>query len=176
MLRLKNCWYRLFFKRIGKGTIIYSNLHWRHGKNIQIGADVRLNNNVFIGGLGGVTIEDMVSIGPNVVIYSSNHKYDKPEPIRYQGNKLKTITISRGAWIGSNAVIMANIGEGTVIGAGAVVKNDIPAWSVAVGVPAKVIKNRKPEKNLIQTKTPINPKRDPLEAEAKWRLWLIGED
>ena len=62
---------------------------------------------------------------------------------------LKDVKIRDNVWIGSNAVILpgVTIGENTVIGAGAVVTKDIPSGSVAVGVPARVIKSMNDDKN-----------------------------
>ena len=53
---------------------------------------------------------------------------------------LKRVTIGRGAWVGTNAIIMDDVGEGAVVGAGAVVRTPVPPRTVAVGVPAKVVK------------------------------------
>jgi len=57
-----------------------------------------------------------------------------------ESGEREVITIGANCWIGSSAVIMADVGEGTTIGAGAVVTKPIPAGVVAVGVPARVIK------------------------------------
>ncbi len=64
--------------------------------------------------------------------------------IRLQGESRKGITIGSDVWIGAGAIILDNvkIGDGCVIGAGAVVTKSVPSYSVAVGVPAKVIKKR----------------------------------
>ena len=65
---------------------------------------------------------------------------DDGKTMHEQVQTYRQVTIGRGAWIGTNAVIMADIGEGAIIGAGAVVNKPIPAHCVAAGVPARVVK------------------------------------
>jgi acetyltransferase-like isoleucine patch superfamily enzyme len=115
-------------------------------------AEIRIGKNCFIGefnvvrGQGGVTIGDDVYTGPMVQIVAVNHMYDDPTRlIRQQGITAQGITIEDDVWIGANAVILdgVTVGRGSVIGAGAVVANDIPPYSIAVGTPAKPIKDRR---------------------------------
>jgi len=112
----------------------------------QCGA--RLDDHVYIGPrchLGLVHIERDVLVGPCVHIPSGarTHGTDDPDqPIREQKQRRETIHIGRGAWIGSAAVVMANVGANTVVGAGAVVTKPLPSNVVAAGVPAKVIRER----------------------------------
>lgn len=99
---------------------------------------------------GPVTIGDNVMMGPEVVIYTHNHACSRTDvPMMEQGDgPVQPVTIGSDCWIGRRAMIMpgVTIGDGCVIGAGAVVTKDIPPYSVAGGVPAKIIKNRKQEK------------------------------
>lgn len=101
---------------------------------IKIGSHVSIQSNVYIP--INTEIEDYVFLGPNAVL--TNDKY----PIRGKEIKLIGPTIRKGASIGSNAVILpgVEIGEGAMIGSGSVVIHDIPPWKIAVGNPAKVIK------------------------------------
>ena len=99
--------------------------------NASIGGEIIIGNNCLI--------------GPNVVMRSAGHKFDNVDvPIREQGHIIGNIHIDDDVWIGSNAVILGgvHIGKGAIIGAGAVVTKNIPSMSIAVGVPARVIKNR----------------------------------
>jgi acetyltransferase-like isoleucine patch superfamily enzyme len=78
-------------------------------------------------------------------MYANNHVFDDPNRlIRQQPLTCKGITIEDDCWIGTGVRILdgVTIGQGSVIGAGAVVNKDIPPYSVAVGVPAKVISKR----------------------------------
>lgn len=84
-------------------------------------------------------------MGPDVKIYSRNHKYDRVDvPIGKQGKSHHVTIIGDDVWLGANVVVTAgcNIGDHTIIAAGAVVTGDIPAYAIAGGVPAKVIKMR----------------------------------
>lgn len=114
-------------------------------------AGITIGNNCFIGefnvmrGQGGITIGEGVYTGPMVQIVAVNHVYRNPNrPIREQGITAQGIVIEDDVWIGAGAAILdgVTIGRGSIIGAGAVVSNNIPAYSIAVGTPAKPIKSR----------------------------------
>lgn len=94
-----------------------------------------------------IIIEDNVLTADRVYISDNLHGYEDPDiPILKQPIKQKgTVRIGEGSWLGVGvAVIGANIGKHCVIGANAVVTHDIPDYSVAVGIPAKVIKRYNP--------------------------------
>ena len=120
--------------------------------NIQIGENSSVQYNTLMTGYGEpgdtkglIKIGNNVRIAPNVMIISANHIYENPDiPICKQGMDIKPITIEDDVWVAGRVNIMAGvtIGKGSVIGAGSVVTKDIPPYSVAVGVPAKVIKKR----------------------------------
>lgn len=113
----------------------------------QTGA--RLDENVYVGPrchLGLVHIERDALLGPCVHVPSGARTHgtgDPTKPIREQEHQRTQVRIGAGAWIGSAAVIMADVGAGTVVGAGAVVTKPLPPNVVAAGVPAKVIRERK---------------------------------
>lgn len=96
---------------------------------------------------GPISIGKNVMMGPEVVIYTSGHRFDRTDvPMMEQGStEPRAVSIGDDVWIGRRAMIMpgVTIGEGCVIGAGAVVTKDIPPFSVAAGVPARVVKSRK---------------------------------
>jgi acetyltransferase-like isoleucine patch superfamily enzyme len=96
-------------------------------------------------GTGGLKIGNDVRIATHVVITPAGHVFDKKDiPIRLQGVEMKGIVIEDDVWIGANATILDGviIGRGCVIGAGSVVTKSLPEYSVAVGVPARVIYKR----------------------------------
>jgi virginiamycin A acetyltransferase len=113
----------------------------------QTGA--RLDENVYVGPrchLGLVHIERDALIGPCVHIPSGARTHGTGDPtrvIREQERSRTVVRIGAGAWIGSAAVVMADVGANTVVGAGAVVTKPLPADVVAAGVPARVIRERK---------------------------------
>lgn len=109
--------------------------------------DVLIGNNTLVGMsnviIGPVTIGNDVILAQNIVISGLNHQYTDPSvPIHRQEIITAPIVIEDDCWIAANAVITAGvtIGKHSVIAAGAVVTKDIPPFSVAVGNPAKVIK------------------------------------
>ncbi len=117
---------------------------------IKIGNNCSVNEFAILfggGGLGGGGLEigNDVRIAAHVRIVPMNHIYEDPEtPIRLQKNKYLGIKIEDDVWLGVGSTVLdgVTIGKGSVIGAGAVVTKDIPPYSIAVGVPAKVIKKR----------------------------------
>lgn len=99
-----------------------------------------------INGYGGVKIGNGVRIASYVCINTADHDFSDPEVfIKDQGMVVGTVTIDDDVWIGNHVVINrgVDIGKGCVIGSGAVVTKDIPPYSVAVGVPCRVIRSRK---------------------------------
>lgn len=112
---------------------------------IHIGAKTFIGPNVCIGGPGDITIGNQCMIAAHTGIIANNHIFsDIVVPIRDQGVTRKGITIEDDCWLGHGVTVIdgVTIGRGSVIGAGAVVTRDIPPYSVAVGIPARVIKSR----------------------------------
>ena len=112
----------------------------------QVGA--MLDENVYVGPrcqLGLVHLERDVLLAGNVQVPSGGktHYFDDPrKPIREQGGERSIVTIGAGAWIGTGAIVLADVGKGTVVAAGAVVTKPLPDNVIAAGVPAKVIRPR----------------------------------
>ena len=117
------------------------------GKGIQLGDNSNLGINCRV--RGPLKIGDNVMMGPDVEILTSSHRTDNVDiPTIFQGyNPIKGVTIGDDVWIGMRTIIMpgVTIGNGCIIGAGTIVTHNIPDYSVAAGVPAKIIKKRKSE-------------------------------
>lgn len=117
------------------------------GGEIMVGSNTSFNVNVHINAsvAGRIIIGKDCLIGPNVVMRTADHIFSNPNKnIREQGHVANDIIIADDVWLGSNVIIVGgvNIGKGSVIGAGAVVTKSIPPYSIAVGIPAGVIKQR----------------------------------
>jgi acetyltransferase-like isoleucine patch superfamily enzyme len=114
--------------------------------NIIIGESTYIGPYTCLAGPGKIKIGKNCLISSHSGIYGNNHNFADPQRrIVDQGITSKGITIEDDCWLGSGVKVLDGvaIGQGSVIGAGAVVTKDIPHYSVAVGVPAKVISYRK---------------------------------
>lgn len=126
---------------------------------VRVGSRTRIGLGNTI--IGPVTIGDDVRLAQNVVLSGLNHNYeDVSQPIHAQGVSTAKIIIEKETWIGANSVVVAGviIGKHCIIAGGSVVTKDVPAYSVAVGNPARVVKTynhdtgeweRTPKKNLV---------------------------
>ncbi|MFN4007974.1 MAG: acyltransferase [Chitinophagaceae bacterium] len=127
---------------MGDGAIVESFATINNGVgSVYIGARSLVGiGNVII---GPVHIANDVIFAQNIVASGLNHYYeDVTKPIHTQGTSTALITVEEGCWIGANAVLTAGvtIGKNSVIAAGAVVTKSVPPYSIAVGNPARVIK------------------------------------
>jgi len=116
---------------------------------VKIGKRTSLNEWVFIDGYGGVEIGNYCRIAHRCSIISEEHGIeDLSKPIYVQPKKTGKVVIEDGVWLGCGVTVLRGlrIGKGSVIGAGSVITNDIPPYSIAVGIPAKVIRKRGEEK------------------------------
>lgn len=109
------------------------------GKNIRIGKNVFINACCHFQDHGGVTLGDGCQIGHNAVFATLDHGL---APDKRHTTYPAPITLGKNVWIGSNATILrgVTIGDNAVVAAGAVVTKDVPANTVAGGVPAKTIR------------------------------------
>ena len=110
---------------------------------LDIGNDVQIGHFNHIYCTNKIVIEDNVLTAQRVYISDNQHSYeDVTLPIHKQPIKqLCSVMIGAGSWLGEGVCIIgASVGRGCVIGANAVVTKDIPDYSIAVGIPAKVIK------------------------------------
>lgn len=130
------------FAEIGEGCYIEPPLHANFGgRHVHFGKNVYANFNLTLVDDTHIYVGDHTMIGPNVTIASAGHPI-LPE-LREKGYQFNMpVHIGKNCWIGAGVVIVPgiNIGNNTVIGAGSIVTKDIPANSVAVGNPCRVIR------------------------------------
>jgi acetyltransferase-like isoleucine patch superfamily enzyme len=111
-----------------------------HGALIEIGSNTVINRFTYLDGRFPLKIGNNVNISHYTIIQTLTHD---PDARDFRG-VIGAVTIGDDVWIGTRATILqgVTIGKGAVIGAGAVVTKDIPPYAIAVGIPAKVIKER----------------------------------
>jgi acetyltransferase-like isoleucine patch superfamily enzyme len=125
--------------RLGRGVLLQDHVYIRAGTDgsVIIGDRAAINSFCRIFGHGTVTIGEDTQLGPGSLITTTDHDYTKALATRY-----KSVTIGREVWVGANVTILpgVEIGDSAVIGAGSVVNRSIPARTLAVGVPARVVR------------------------------------
>ncbi|WAC65529.1 sugar O-acetyltransferase [Agrococcus sp. SL85] len=126
---------------LGEGAVITPPLFVDYGEQIRLGARSFANYGLTALDVAPITIGEDVQIGPNVQLLTPTHPID-PEARRAKLEAAEPITIGDNVWLGGGVIVCpgVTIGENSVIGAGAVVTRDIPANVVAVGNPARVIR------------------------------------
>lgn len=188
---LRGIFYRLLFKKVGKGVSFGKNITIRHPNKISIGNNAVIDDNCMLDAKGstntGIIIEDGVFLGRNTILsckdgdiilrenvnlgfncdifsgkkieigkntmiaayvyfVAGNYSYDSPDtPATEMDTICKGIVVEESCWFGAKALILdgVTIGRNSIIGGAAVVTENIPPYSIAVGIPAKVIKSRK---------------------------------
>ncbi len=141
----------------------YANDDWAIGDNVTIGIQsqvfsreaglkgkLQIGDNSFVGDFSildmsaGINIGNNVALGPRCTIYTHDHDYTTANVVAPWKGKAnaKPVVIEDSVWVGANVVIMpgVTIGKGAIIAAGAIVTKDIPANTLNIGAPSKVIK------------------------------------
>jgi acetyltransferase-like isoleucine patch superfamily enzyme len=168
---------KIKLRDLGDNCQIYG-LDMSEPYNVSLGHHVYINKNCSITTTASrVDLGNYIMIGPNVTIIAQDHDfsdYKKPMMLNNDYNK-GDIKIEDDVWIGANATILAGVTvhRGAIIGAGAVVTKDVPAFSIVGGVPAKVIKYRFSKEDIKKAKRinlgSFNDK------DINWRKWGVGD-
>ena len=143
--RLRAALCRRIFQRCGEGAGVQTGAYFGLGDHVSLGAHSVIGVDARLYGPGRIEIGDRVLMGPDVAIVTGNHRFGEVgEPIAGQGADVAPVAIEDDVWIGLRVIILpgVTIGKGSVIAAGAVVADDIPPFSIAGGVPARVIRLR----------------------------------
>lgn len=140
---IRNIFFRCLLSKMGSHVFLDYNIYIKFPSLVEIGDEVTVNRGVEFYpdylGKHKIIIGSDVKIAPNVKFYAAGH--DLSDLHKEIGGEIK---VGNHVWIGANAIILAgvHIGDDCVIGAGSIVTRNIPPATVAVGIPAKVIKTR----------------------------------
>ncbi|MGW3679858.1 sugar O-acetyltransferase [Streptomyces prasinus] len=127
---------------VGEEAHVRPPLYVDYGSNITIGARTFVNYNLTALDVAAIVIGEDCQIGPNVQLLTPTHPVE-PGPRRDKLEAAQPITIGDNVWIGGGAIVLpgVTIGDNSVIGAGAVVTKDVPANVIAVGSPARPVRD-----------------------------------
>lgn len=139
---LRHAFFRRTMKGCGPDACISFGTLFSH-PGVSLGRTVYIGNYCSI---GDVTIEDDVLIASHVSIMNGCRQHGTERldiPVREQTGHCEPVTIGCDSWIGERATVAANIGRHCIIGAGALVLSPVPDYCIAVGVPARIIRDRR---------------------------------
>ncbi len=133
---------QIWGQEIDPSVRMFPPFHTAFGKFTKVGKGVFVNFGCTFLDRGGITLGDDVFIGPNVQLITENHP---EQPQNRRNVYARPISIGRKVWIGAGAIILpgVTVGENSIVGAGAVVKKDVPANVIVAGVPAKIVREIK---------------------------------
>lgn len=133
------------FSQCGKGIILSKNLYVECPEKLIIEDEASLGCDVSIMGIGGVLIGKGTMIAKGAKIITTTH--DSNAPLMRVTSIHKPVSIGKEVWIGAGAIILPGIkiGDHAIVGAGAVVTNDVEEYQVVAGVPARVVRYRNVE-------------------------------
>jgi len=132
---------------LGDGATLAPNVSLRNGERITIGARTQIGERVYLWAgdeSGRITIGEHCRFGPEVFITASDYGLLPDQPIAYQERQERDVVIGDDVWLGARAFVGAGvtIGSGCVVSAGSVVTKSLPENSVAVGIPARIVRRR----------------------------------
>lgn len=139
---------------MGVQTGMAPNVSLRNANRIRIGHNCHIGERccLWAGAHGGqIIIGDYVSMAPEVFITASDYRFVAGQPFRQQPRRERDVVIGRDVWLGVRVIVTAGvtIGDGCIVGAGAVVTKDLPGNTIAVGIPARVTAERPAAEELV---------------------------
>ncbi len=131
---------RLSGAKIGRNVAIGRGIRVLHPWRLSIGSNTILGLRVCLDGRGSLTIGNNCNIADEIAIWTAEHDIQSPDFVMTEG----AVVVGDRAWICHRSILLPGItiGEGSVVASGSVVTKDIPAFSVAAGIPARVIGKR----------------------------------
>jgi maltose O-acetyltransferase len=143
---LRTMLYRWAGFQIEKSAFIIGNIRFYTGQKdiytkLKVGSQVVIGHEVVLNLDTDITIEDNVSIGPHVLIYTGTHPLGRGSMRRMPQLLAKPVKLERGCWVGLGAIILpgVTVGAGSVVAAGSVIKQNVPPHTLVEGNPAVVV-------------------------------------
>jgi len=126
----------------GRRAIVFGNFTVSNPKNVKIGANCHINHDVFLLGRVGINIGDNVVLSARCMLLDAGLESRSLSDFKNHLHVDAPINVGNGAWIGAGAIILpgVTIGEHSIVGAGSVVRLDVPVRTVVAGNPARVIR------------------------------------
>ncbi len=134
---------------IGMSPSISPDASFSHGERIDIGDRVRIGSRCHIWpgpAHSRIIIGDDVLFGPEVMITAGTYRFNDGSPVTDQAMDEADVIIGDDVWLGTRAVVLpgCTIGDGAIVAAGALVRNDVPPGAIVAGLPARVVGHRQP--------------------------------
>jgi acetyltransferase-like isoleucine patch superfamily enzyme len=132
---------------LAPGAALAPNVSLRNGERISIGARSKVGERAYVwagDASGRVTIGEDCRLGPEVFVTASDYGLAPDETIAGQPRNERDVVIGNDVWLGARVFVAAgvSIGDGCVVSAGSVVSKSLPPGSVAVGIPARIVRRR----------------------------------
>jgi acetyltransferase-like isoleucine patch superfamily enzyme len=132
---------------MGEGATLAPNVSLRNGERITIGARSKVGERAYVwagDASGRVVIGEDCRLGPEVFVTASDYGLAPDEKITEQPRNERDVMIGNDVWLGARVFVAAGvtIGDGCVVSAGSVVTKSLPPGSVAVGIPARIVRRR----------------------------------
>jgi maltose O-acetyltransferase len=154
-MKLRRSIFKKLFKELGYGSTIFisTNVKLIFPQGIELGSHVGIARDCVLDGRGGIKIGDYTIIGFESIILTCTHNSNRKDiPIREQGMFTAPVIIGKDVWVGARVSILpgVTIGNGVIIGINSVVTKDVPPKTIVGGIPARIIKDREGETNLLE--------------------------
>ena len=133
---------------VGDGAVLKAGSHLcpcNAGARVSVGARTTIGFHTIVYASESIEIGDDCMVAPFVYVVDSDHGMDRTRPMNRQPNLTAPVRIGADVWIGAHAVVLkgVTVGDGAVIAAGSVVREDVAPWAIVGGVPARVIGERR---------------------------------
>jgi len=133
----------------GSGASIGPDVSFANAERIKIGTNVSLGSRCHIWAgpsQGRIIIGDDCLFGPEVMVTAANYRFDDGSPVTKQKMDEGDVVLGKDVWLGARVIVLpgVTIGDGAIVGAGAVVTKSVPAGAIVVGQPARVVGKRAP--------------------------------